>query len=217
MDPITGIGLAAAVATLITCSIASVKAIQEVYRHGSAVKNSDAEYLATCLTNLTQSLQKSLQSPSPPSTALTTDEKDLIDLGRKCENSAQELQHELHKLHSQPRNSVLAATYRATRATWSRRKVEEISKQLEAYRSTLETSLLYRLRYVPHKAGGSFRFRDRSYTIFGSQASGYHGPAESSGFENLTISSFDDSEGAAKSERSESIAYHALTLLVKIS
>ena len=174
MDPITGIGLVASVVQLITFSIDSVKTIQEVYRQGSLGKNTDAEYLAGHLTNLTRSLQQSLQSSSPPSTALTRDEKDLIDLGRKCENSAQELQHELRRLHSQPRDSVLAAARMVVRAIRAKRKIEDISKKLEAYRSILETSLLYRLRYVPYKAGGPFRFRDRGYAIVGSHASGYH-------------------------------------------
>ncbi|KAL9008432.1 MAG: hypothetical protein Q9173_006443 [Seirophora scorigena] len=82
MDPVTGLGLVAAVAQLITFSVDVTKTVRE---------------------------------------------------------------HELGKLHSQPHSSVLAAARKAARAVWTRRKFEEIGKQLDNYRSTLETSLLFRL------------------------------------------------------------------------
>ena len=148
MDPVTGIGLAASVVQLVTFSIDSIKTVREVYERGSVARHDDTANTANHLADLTRSLQQSLQSSGKQSSALSKDERDLLYLSRQCEDCAQKLQHELGKLQSQPRASVLAATQKAARAIWTKRKIDEISKRLEAYRSTLETSLLYRLRCV---------------------------------------------------------------------
>ena len=148
MDPVTGVGLAASVIQLVTFSIDSIKIVREVYERGSVARYDDTAYTTNHLADLTRSLQQSLQSPSQQSSALSKDERDLLDLGRHCQNCAQTLHYELSKLQSRPRSSVLAATRIATRAIWKKPKIEEISKRLETYRSTLETSLLHRLRCV---------------------------------------------------------------------
>jgi len=149
MDPVTGIGLVASVVQLVTFGIGTVSTIREVYQRGSVSSYDDVDYTPNHLSKLTGSLQHSLQSCHTHSSALTKDEKDLIDLGRKCEECAHKLQHELRKLNSQPRSSLLAATRITARAIWKRLKIDEISKQLATYKSTLETSLLQRLTYVP--------------------------------------------------------------------
>lgn len=148
MDPITGIGLVASVAQLVTFSIETASTVREVYQQGSVSSYNEVEYVTVHLSKLTGSLQQSLQSSHPHPSALSQDEKDLIELGRRCEGCAHKLQHELRKLTSQPRNSLLAATRITARAIWTRPKIEEISKQLANYKSTLETSLLQRLTYV---------------------------------------------------------------------
>ncbi|KAL9604063.1 MAG: hypothetical protein Q9179_001986 [Wetmoreana sp. 5 TL-2023] len=145
MDPITGIGLTASVIQIVTFGIDTVSTVREVYEQGSIGKYDEVEYTINHLTTLTQSLQQSLRSSNAQSSALSKEERDLIELSRKCEDCAHKLQHELRKLHSQPRSSVLAATKRVVRAVWQKNRIEEIKQQLESYRSTLETSLLYRL------------------------------------------------------------------------
>lgn len=148
MDPITGVSLVASVAQLITFGIDSVQAIRKVYEHGSTGIYDDVEYTSERLTSLARSLQQSLSASGTQPAGLNSPERDLITIGQKCEDCAQALQHELGKLHARPHSSVLAAARKTARSIWSRRKIEDISKQLETYRSTLETSLLYQLRYV---------------------------------------------------------------------
>ncbi|KAI4136525.1 MAG: hypothetical protein LQ341_005570 [Variospora aurantia] len=145
MDPVTGIGLVAAVAQLISFSVDIVKTVREVYEQGSVGRYNNLEYTSDHLSSLTKVLQQSLRNIGPQSPTLTSTERDLIDISRKCDQCAQGLQRELYKLHSHPHSSFLAATRRATRAVWKRPKIEEISKQLDNYRSALETSLLFRL------------------------------------------------------------------------
>ena len=146
MDPVTGIGLTASVIQLVTFSLHAAQTIRELRQRGSVSSYDNVEYTANHLSNLIGSLQRPLQGSSTQS--LSKDEKDLIDLGRRCQECAQKLQRELRKLKTGSRPSALSITRKAARAIWGRFKIEEISKQLESFQSTLETSLLHRLRYV---------------------------------------------------------------------
>ncbi|KAL8904266.1 MAG: hypothetical protein Q9207_003393 [Kuettlingeria erythrocarpa] len=153
MDPITGVSFVASVAQLITFGIDTVQAIRKVYEQGSTCRYADVEYTSERVASLARSLQKSLSASGLQPPSLNSAERDLVDIGRKCEDCAQALQHELGKLHARPHSSVLAAARKTARSIWSRRKIEEISRQLETYRSTLEMSLLYQLRYVFYLLG----------------------------------------------------------------
>ena len=146
MDPITGVGLVASVIQLLTFSISAVKTCQEVYQKGSVSDYSNLDHTTGHLASLTDSLQRSLQSSGTRSRALTREEKDLVELARKCEDCAKRLQKELDKLQTQPRASTLKAARLAARAIWKKSTIDKINQQVQAYRSTLETSLLSSLR-----------------------------------------------------------------------
>ena len=156
MDPITGIGLAASVIQLLTFSIQAVTTCREVYEQGSVKEHRDLDYTTGHLASLTRSLQQSLQSSGTRSRTLSREEKDLLDLGRKCEDCANELQRELSKLKTRKHASTLEAARLATRAIWKRSTINKIQKDLEKYQSTLEISLLSRLRYTLNPTAKSF-------------------------------------------------------------
>ncbi len=149
MDPVTGISLTASVLHLLKFSIDTVTTIREVYEQGSIGRYNDLNETTGRLEECTRSLQQSLQNSNPPSSALAKEDKELLELGRKCEKCAQELQHQLRKLQSQPRSSVMDAMKGVARAVWKKDKIERIDKQLKTYQSILDTSLLLRLGYVP--------------------------------------------------------------------
>lgn len=150
MDPITGIGLAASVIQLLTFSIQAVTICREVYEQGSVKEHRDLDTTTGHLASLTRSLQQSLQSSGTWSRTLSREEKDLLDLGRKCEDCANELQRELSKLKTRKHGSTLEAARLAARAIRKRSTINKIQKDLEKYQSTLEISLLSRLRSVLH-------------------------------------------------------------------
>ena len=145
MDPITGIGLAASLIQLVTFGISAAQTCKELYGKGVLDDHSQVDYVANHLGNLTVSIQQSLQKPTSRSLGLSKEEKDLVDLSKKCQDCSQRLQDKLQKLRGSPNSIVLAAS-RTVRALWRKNSIEEIQKELENYRSTLETSLLSRLR-----------------------------------------------------------------------
>ena len=147
MDPITGIGLAASVIQLVTFGISAAQTCKTIYEQGVLDDNSQVEYVANHLGSLTASIQQPLQKPTSRSLGLSKEEKELVDLSQKCQSCALKLQHELQKLQvPKSRASIVLAASKTARALWKKNSIEKIQRELESYRSTLETSLLSRLR-----------------------------------------------------------------------
>lgn len=146
MDPITGIGLAASVVQLVQFGISAAEICLQIYRQGFTSENIDADYVAGQLASLTSSLQQSLYHSRTKSDALSKEEKDLVDLGRKCEDCANKLQYELRKLRARPQASALETARIAARSILKKSSIMKIQEQLGTYTKTLETSLLCRLR-----------------------------------------------------------------------
>lgn len=126
-------------------SVATIKACRQVYQQGSLSEYNNIGNRINHLINVTSSLRQTLQSPSAQSLALTKEDSDLVDLARKCQNCANQLQNELRKLQTQPRASTLDAARRTARAIWKKNTIEGIYKELQAYQLTLEALLLFRL------------------------------------------------------------------------
>ena len=146
MDPVIGIGLAASVIQLVTFGISAAKTCRELYEQGVLDDHSQVDYVANHLAGLTVTLQQSLRNSYTQSLVLSKEERDLVDLSRRCEICALKLQHELGRLQTKSRSSIVLAASKAARALWKKNTIEQIQKQLESYRSTLEISLLSRLR-----------------------------------------------------------------------
>lgn len=146
MDPITGIGLAASVIQLVSFGIGAAKTCREIFEHGVSDDHSQVDYVATHLGHLTVSIRQSLQNPVTQSLRLSNEERELVDLSWRCQQCGDELQTELKRLRTKPRTSIVSAASKAARALWKKNSIEKIQKQLESYRSTLEISLLSRLR-----------------------------------------------------------------------
>ena len=145
MDPITGIGLAASVIQLVSFSIGAAKTCREIYEHGISDDHCHVDYVASHLASLTVSIEQSLQNPTTQSLRLSKEERELVTLSRACQNCGRQLQQEIQHLKT-PRTSIVLAASKAARALWKKNRIEQIQKQLESYRSTLEISLLSRLR-----------------------------------------------------------------------
>lgn len=146
MDPITGIGLVASIVQLVQFGISTAETFQEIYQHGSTTEHIGADITAGHLASLSDSVQQSLLTTRTQSAVLSKEESDLIDLARKCNDCANILQYELRKMQAQPQASHMKTVRKAARSIWKKNAIVKIQEQLEDYRRTLETSLLYRLR-----------------------------------------------------------------------
>ena len=143
MDPITGIGLAASVVQLVQFGISAARTCQQISQQGSTKETANADDVAGRLASFITSFQQSLKNAQTTSNALSQEEKELVDLGLKCEECVNELQHELSKLRAGPQASVLRVAVRSIRKKSS---IIKIQNQLEKYMKILETWLHYRIR-----------------------------------------------------------------------
>ena len=116
MDPITGVGQIASVVQLVTFGIDCVKICRDLYEQGSVREYRGLEYTTSHLTRLTDKVQQGLQDSIQISSAITREEKDLLDLALKCGECAHKLQHELLKLQRQPSSSAVVVAKKAARA-----------------------------------------------------------------------------------------------------
>lgn len=133
MDPVAGIGLAASVIQLVTFSIDVAKTCREVYTRGSVSQHDTIDFTTGHLADLSKAVQQAMQSPITSSLALTREEKDLVDLARKCQDCANKLQSELHKLRTPAHASVTAAARTTIRVIWKKDTVSRLQEQLMRY------------------------------------------------------------------------------------
>lgn len=146
MDPITGISLAASILQLLEAGVGATKHCREIYQQGFTNEHANANETAGKLARLSNSIQQSLQNAEMQSAKLSREEQDLMDLGRKCEECANILQHELHKLRAQPQTSPLQAVRITARSVFKKHRIVKIQEQLESHQRVLGTLLAYRSR-----------------------------------------------------------------------
>ena len=144
MDPITAFQFTAAVVQLVDYSIRAANTVNEIRERGSSRDVADTGYVASHLATLSESLQTSLQLSSIHR-VLSTDEKELLDIGKRCEQCSQELQRELEDLKKHDGASRLHLMKVALKTTIKKDKVTKLETRLQGFRKTLETGLLARL------------------------------------------------------------------------
>ncbi|KAG8530111.1 uncharacterized protein KY384_005593 [Bacidia gigantensis] len=147
MDPVTGVGLVASIAQLIQFGIATAKACHEIYEKGSTSENINIDETTIHLSNLSSSLQRSIKELGAGKTvsSLSEEEKELLNLGQKCEETAKKLHDEVNKLKARPSGSKREAAGIFARSIWKKGSISRLKERLESYRRLLETSLLFKL------------------------------------------------------------------------
>ena len=138
MDPCTAFSLACGVIQVIDFSTKVAKTCHELYKNGGSPENNDIEEMAECLTNLCRDL------------SLTTrdDQDDLLDLGVKCSDTAQELLAELQELKVNGPHRGRQIFSKALRTIRKKSTIDGIQKRLENHRKLLDSKILIDLRFV---------------------------------------------------------------------
>jgi hypothetical protein len=74
------------------------------------------------------------------------EEKKLDDLARKCQDAAQKLLVEVQSINQlQKKGNLSIALYAAVKSRLRKSKMEDLQKQLQSYRTTMETHVVVRL------------------------------------------------------------------------
>jgi len=85
-------------------------------------------------------------SSGSPTGNLSLAERQLADLARKCNKAARELRDEaLFLCECQAAGNLLSVMKTAIKTNWRRKRMQRLEKDLQNYRSAMETRLLERL------------------------------------------------------------------------
>lgn len=141
MDPFAAFSLACGIIQVIDFSTKVLKKCHELYRDGVSSENREIEEMARHLTNLRASLDLSNQGG----------DDDLVNLGFKCSETAQELVAELGKMKVHGPHRKRLAFKNTVRAIFRSDAVNIIQKRLREYQKSLDSRILVDLRFVYHR------------------------------------------------------------------
>ena len=140
MDPITAFSLVCGIIQLVDFSSEVMKKCRELYKDGASSENKDLEEMATHLTSLCTNLDLTTQE----------DMEELLDLGSKCSQTAQELAAALQKLKVDGPQRKRQVFGKAIKAIGMKNALKDIQKRLGDYQKLLDSRILVDLRFVHH-------------------------------------------------------------------
>lgn len=136
MDPLTAFSLACGVIQVVDFSTRVAKKCRELYKDGTLSQNTEAEEMATQLTQL----RTSLNLPKH------RNQDDLLKLGEKCSAIAEDLIAELQKLKVSGPHRKRQAIEKTFKTIWKKTAIDDIQKRLDDCRKILDHRVLVDLR-----------------------------------------------------------------------
>ena len=146
MDPCTALSLFCNIVQVVDFSTKVVKKCRELYKNGVSSENQEIEEMAKHLTDLHTNLDLTDRGGID----------DLLDLGSKCSQTAQELIAEVRELSVNGPHRKRQIVGKTIKAIWKRSAIEDIQKRLENYRKLLDSRILVDLRFAHYHYLHSF-------------------------------------------------------------
>ena len=146
MDPCTALSLFCNIVQVVDFSTKVVKKCRELYKYGVTLENQEIEEMAKHLTDLHTNLDLTDRGVMD----------DLLDLGSKCSQTAQELIAEVRELSVNQPHRKRQIIGKTIKAIWKRSAIEDIQKRLEDYRKLLDSRILVDLRFAHYHYLHSF-------------------------------------------------------------
>ncbi|KAF7943100.1 hypothetical protein EAE96_011043 [Botrytis aclada] len=151
MDPITALGVAAAVIQFIDYGTGLALKGREIYKSGELRANVELGEATNRLQNLVEPLRSSLHlgTQNTSSSSPTNADQALKDICTECIDLSEELSVLLGslKLNSSVKYPRLASFQQAVKAVWNEENIQGLKSRLGYLRSNLETHVLVDLRY----------------------------------------------------------------------
>ena len=140
MSGLEAFGLACNIIQIISFAHETVSLCQTIYNGRSP--STHLKETAQSLADLSAQIHSDCQAIQP----LNADERSLVDIANKCNIAARALEEETSFILQHQKKGNLVATFRVTvKTVWRRRRLDRQDKQLQSYRSTMETHLLARI------------------------------------------------------------------------
>lgn len=134
LDPFTSLSLASAVCQFIDFSGKLFSKSRKIYKSTTGYDN-DTDSLLEIIHDL-RSLTEDLKPPGIDPKSLSSEETELVKLGTKCNQIANDLLLVLDELQNS-KSSRWSSFRAALKTVWAQERIDEMNKKLESYRSQL--------------------------------------------------------------------------------
>ncbi|KAK3314886.1 hypothetical protein B0H66DRAFT_563874 [Apodospora peruviana] len=142
MDPLSAVGLAAAIIQFIDFTSNLIEAANDIHHSelGTSLHNQNVELVVSEMKTLT------LRLDTPRTGELTDDEQALGRLAAECRILSAQILGQLDQTKSKNPRSKRQTVWSAIKCMWNEREVKELAKRLQNCRSQLELQLTYLIR-----------------------------------------------------------------------
>ncbi|KAI4246125.1 MAG: hypothetical protein L6R40_002077 [Gallowayella cf. fulva] len=144
MEALAALSLACNVVTLVDFGLKIASECRQIYKHGTTIQQQDFMSKTQDLLSISGSLEKTIVG-SQTSQPLTRGDTELLNVAKKCQSLATELQKELHEAAKRPPGSSKSSFTGAYRLRRRAGKVENIMTRLLECQKLLETRILVNL------------------------------------------------------------------------
>lgn len=144
MEALAALSLACNVVTLVDCGLKIVSECRQFYKHGTTNEQQDFVSRIQDILSISRSLDKTIVG-SQTSQPLTQGDKELLNVAKKCQSIATELQKELHEAAKGPSGSFKSSVTVVFRLRRRTGKIESIMVRLRECQKLLETRILVNL------------------------------------------------------------------------
>ena len=142
MDPVTAFSLAAGALSVLDVGFRALSTCREIYQNGYLSEHRGIQEITAQLLETTKQLENSVRSVS---VAGTRHSKDVVDISKKCSETATELLSELRKLQQDPKGGFRQTIGKSLRAMRKKEYLAEIQHRLERERNVFNTRILSKL------------------------------------------------------------------------
>ncbi|KAL9630955.1 MAG: hypothetical protein Q9204_004464 [Flavoplaca sp. TL-2023a] len=144
MDPVSAFSLAAGVLQVVGISFKAISACREIYKNGSLAQNRDSQYVTQQLLETTRHLENSRINVSASAAKHSSD---IVEVSKKCSETATEILTELNKLQQDPKGGFRDSVAKGLRSLFKKQFLTETQAKLDSYREMLNTRILSKLDY----------------------------------------------------------------------
>ncbi|KAI4262467.1 MAG: hypothetical protein L6R42_002358 [Xanthoria sp. 1 TBL-2021] len=143
-DPVSAFSLAAGVLQVVDVSFRALSACREIQKNGSLAEHRDSRDLTQHLLETTRHLEKTYSNV--PASALKHN-NDVIDVSKKCSETAAEILTELNKLQRDPKGGFRQSFEKGILSWRKKRFLADTQDKLDRYREVLNTRILSKLDF----------------------------------------------------------------------
>ncbi|KAL9035737.1 MAG: hypothetical protein Q9180_004696, partial [Flavoplaca navasiana] len=157
-DPVSAFSLAAGVLQVVDVSFRALSACREIHKDGSLAQHRDSKEITQQLLETTRHLENSHINVSA-SAAKHSD--DVVDVSKKCSETATEILTELNKLQRDPKGGFRDSVAKGLRSWRKKQFLTETQAKLDSYREILNTRILSKLDYHALQQSESYNKLDQ--------------------------------------------------------